>query len=322
MRSHRSFRIYTWGVLLVNIVVILWGAYVRATGSGAGCGSHWPLCNGEVIPRPERVETLIEFIHRGSSGVAFLGVTFLAIWAWRTSPRNQSIRFWAALSFIFIIIEALVGAGLVLFGLVAGNDSVARAVTIAIHLLNTFLLLASLALTAWLASGNNPPVMIRSDPKTWLVLIGLSGMIALGMSGAVTALGDTLFPASSLVDGLRQDVAPTANILVRLRVIHPAIAILVSTYLFLFSGSTISRSDDHRIQRLGRLLQSIILVQIMAGFVNLLLLAPVWMQIVHLLLSDALWITLVLFSANILQPEPEDAMDAERQRSPIFSESS
>lgn len=319
MNSHRAFRKYAWGVLLFNIGVILWGAYVRATGSGAGCGSHWPLCNGEVIPRPERLETLIEFIHRGSSGVAFLGVAFLAVWAWRLSPPNQGIRFWATLSFAFIITEALVGAGLVLFGLVGENESVARAITIAIHLLNTFLLLACLTLTAWLSSGYNPPALLRNDPKIWLVLIGLSGMIALGMSGAVTALGDTLFPANSLVNGLRQDIAPTANVLIRLRVVHPAIAILVCTYLFLFSGSMISKRDDLLIQRFGRLLQSLILVQLMAGFINLVLLAPVWMQILHLLLSDVLWITLVLFSATLLQPDQAVAEDAERKRTSIFT---
>jgi heme A synthase len=319
MNSHRTFRIYAWGVLLFNIGVILWGAYVRATGSGAGCGSHWPLCNSEVIPRPERLETLIEFIHRGSSGVAFLGVAFLAVWAWRLSPPNQGIRFWATLSFAFIITEALVGAGLVLFGLVGENESVARAITIAIHLLNTFLLLACLTLTAWLSSGYNPPALLRNDPKIWLVLIGLSGMIALGMSGAVTALGDTLFPANSLVNGLRQDIAPTANVLIRLRVVHPAIAILVCTYLFLFSGSMISKRDDLLIQRFGRLLQSLILVQLMAGFINLVLLAPVWMQILHLLLSDVLWITLVLFSATLLQPDQAVAEDAERKRTSIFT---
>jgi heme A synthase len=265
------------------------------------------------------LETLIEFIHRGSSGVAFLGVAFLAVWAWRLSPPNQGIRFWATLSFAFIITEALVGAGLVLFGLVGENESVARAITIAIHLLNTFLLLACLTLTAWLSSGYNPPALLRNDPKIWLVLIGLSGMIALGMSGAVTALGDTLFPANSLVNGLRQDIAPTANVLIRLRVVHPAIAILVCTYLFLFSGSMISKRDDLLIQRFGRLLQSLILVQLMAGFINLVLLAPVWMQILHLLLSDVLWITLVLFSATLLQPDQAVAEDAERKRTSIFT---
>ncbi len=49
--SQAWFSRYAWGVLLWNVLVALWGAYVRATGSGAGCGSHWPTCNGEILPR-------------------------------------------------------------------------------------------------------------------------------------------------------------------------------------------------------------------------------------------------------------------------------
>jgi len=320
MQSHHTFRNYAWGVLLVIIGVILWGAFVRATGSGAGCGSHWPLCNGEVIPRPERIETLIEFIHRGSSGLAFLGVAILSVWAWRLTPTNIALRSWSALSLAFMVSEALVGAGLVLFGLVAENDSITRAVIIAIHLFNTFLLLASLTMTAWLASGYEPPVWLRRDPKTWLILIGVLGLIILGMSGAVTALGDTLFPASSLVEGFRQDISSTASALIRLRVFHPVIAGLVCSYLFIFTGWLVSKSDEVLVQRFGRLLQIFILVQITAGFINLILLAPVWMQILHLLLADAVWIIWILLSANVLQPEKLATQDTDRMKQAVYYE--
>jgi heme A synthase len=94
--------------------VILWGAFVRATGSGAGCGSHWPLCNGELVPRAPQVETVIEFIHRATSGLAFLLVLGLFVLAWRVYPKGDLVRRAAALSFLFIVTEALVGAGLVL----------------------------------------------------------------------------------------------------------------------------------------------------------------------------------------------------------------
>jgi len=50
-----------WGVLAYSILVILWGAYVRISFSGDGCGDHWPLCHGEVIPTAPSVKTLIEF---------------------------------------------------------------------------------------------------------------------------------------------------------------------------------------------------------------------------------------------------------------------
>ena len=119
---------YAWFVLIYNIFVILWGAYVRATGSGAGCGSHWPTCNGEIIPRADEVETLIEFTHRLTSGLAFLLVLGMLIWALRAYPKGHRVRKASGAAMIFIISESLVGAGLVLFEWVAGNISASRVI--------------------------------------------------------------------------------------------------------------------------------------------------------------------------------------------------
>src|SRR5947209_11898521 len=157
VRKSSRFAAFAWGVVAYNLTVILWGAYVRASGSGAGCGNHWPLCNGEVIPRAERIQTLIEFIHRVTSGLTVILILTLAIWAFLTFPKKHPARKGAALSLIFIVTEALIGAGLVLFELVAQNASLARAMFISVHLVNTFLLLAFLTLTAWWASGFEPP---------------------------------------------------------------------------------------------------------------------------------------------------------------------
>ena len=147
---------FAWGTLLLNIFVILWGAFVRATGSGAGCGSHWPSCNGEVIPWSAQTETLIEFTHRITSGLALIAVVILLVWAMRSYPKGHVVRLGAKLSLGFLVLEALLGAGLVLFELVAYNDSGTRAVVGALHLVNTFLLLSVLTLTAWWASGGQP----------------------------------------------------------------------------------------------------------------------------------------------------------------------
>ena len=135
-----KFAKYVWFVLVFNLLVIMWGAYVRATSSGAGCGSHWPLCNGIILPRSEQIETMIEFVHRLSSGTAFLLVVGMLIWAWRIYPPGNVVRKAAVFSMVFMITEALVGAGLVLFDLVADNVSTARAFTISVHLVNTFIL--------------------------------------------------------------------------------------------------------------------------------------------------------------------------------------
>ncbi len=298
-----KFAKYVWFVLAFNLVVIMWGAYVRATGSGAGCGSHWPLCNGVVLPRSEQIETMIEFVHRLSSGTAFFLVVGMLIWAWRVYPRGNIVRKAAVFSMVFMITEALVGAGLVLFELVADNVSSARAFSISVHLVNTFLLLACLSLTGWWASGGKPVVIRKEDAKVWLLGVGFIGVLILGMSGALTALGDTLFPVNSLEEGLRQDFSSAGHFLIRLRILHPTIAILVSAYLFIVINWVLVKVKIHESKLLGRLIILFLLLQLLAGFINVILLAPVWMQMVHLLLSDMVWIALVLFAAASFSQE-------------------
>lgn len=293
-----KFARYTWGVLVYNIMVILFGAFVRATGSGAGCGAHWPLCNGVVIPRPERIETLIEFTHRVTSGLVLVLAVVLVVWAWRLYQKGSLIRWSSALVLFFTITEALVGAGLVLFGWVADDDSIARAISMMVHLVNTFLLVGSLAVTAWWVSHEEPAQVKLSGVPAILFLVGFLAMLILGASGAVTALGDTLFPASSLLEGIQQEFSDTAHYLLRLRVFHPAIAVSVGVYLYL--ATTWIRWKHERndaylfIEPLTRLLHGLFLVQIILGVVNVALLAPVWMQIVHLLVTNLIWIVFIL----------------------------
>lgn len=297
---------YSWGILGYTLLVILWGAYVRITGSGAGCGSHWPLCGGDVVPRSPQIETIIEFTHRMTSGLAGILVLVLVIWAFRKYASGHPVRTGAVLSLVFMVTESLLGAGLVKFELVADNDSIARALTISAHLVNTFLLIAAMTLTAWWASGGKR-VRIRGRGKTaWLLGIGLLGTLILGASGAVTALGDTLFPAGSLQEALRQDISPTAHILIRLRLFHPAIAIVVGGYLVAITQLFDTFKDDPATYRIGQLLTGIVVVQLVAGAVNVALLAPVWMQLVHLFLADAMWIALVLLSASALAQPVEE----------------
>jgi heme A synthase len=205
MRVDRRYAYFAWGVLGYSILVILWGAFVRATGSGAGCGSHWPLCNGVVVPRATQAETMIEFAHRLTSGLSVVLIALLIVWGWRLSRPGHPVRKTLIASGVFIILEALIGAWLVLAGLTADNDSVGRAISMALHLINTFLLLAALAFTAWWASGGE---RIRLAGRGWLLagwLMGLVAVIIVGMSGAVTALGDTLFPSASINEGFRAD---------------------------------------------------------------------------------------------------------------------
>lgn len=288
---------YAWLVLAYNLGVVAWGAYVRATGSGAGCGSHWPLCNGEVVPRAAAVETLVEFSHRATSGLALISVVVLVFWARRVSQPGHPVRTGALLSLAFMIAEALLGAGLVLFGLVADNASGIRAFVVSAHLLNTFLLLASMSLTVWWASGGGR-LLPNAHQGTVRLAVGALAILLVSCSGAVTALGDTLFPSASLRDALAADLSPTAHLLIRLRTIHPALAVGMALYLV----PSVWRFAVRRPLgfRMAHVLVSLLIVQLALGFLNVLLLAPVWLQLVHLAIADAIWIGYVLLAADVL----------------------
>ncbi len=143
-----ALRRFSWGVLVYFIAVILWGSLVRATGSGAGCGNHWPLCNGTVIQHSPRVDTMIEFTHRITSGISFFSAVGLLVWIFTGTVRGHLARAAAVASVGFTLIEAMLGALLVKLGLTAQSQSPLRAPYLALHLANTLLLLAALTLTA------------------------------------------------------------------------------------------------------------------------------------------------------------------------------
>ena len=299
----KNFTRFAWAVLAYNLGVVLWGAYVRATGSGAGCGNHWPLCNGSVTPHSPSAATIIEFTHRVTSGLDLVLVALLVVWAFRRYPRRHPARLGATLSALFLVTEALIGAALVLLEHVAKNASVSRAYSLSTHLINTLTLLACLTLTAWWSTERpSTSVPLRRRRAVWMAVVSLASVAVLGVSGAIAALGDTLFPASSLAAGLAQDLDPAANIFLRLRLLHPVIAAAVAAWLLIYAVSSASSRPD-----LGGRAWSLIALlaaQIAAGGLNLLLLAPVWTQMVHLLLADLLWITLVLLSATTLKFRP------------------
>ena len=292
--ASQGFVRYAWGTLAYTVVVILWGAFVRATGSGAGCANNWPLCNGEVIPRPERVETLIEFAHRATSGIAFLLVVGLAVWAFRRFARGHRVRWTSGLGVALMITESLIGAGLVLFELVADNASIARAYWMAGHLLNTFLLLATLALTAWWST-HDAPLRIRQT-GIWAMGLGIAlvAMVLVSISGAVTALGDTLYRLGGT------EPSATAELLMSLRAIHPILAIGTSIVVLLIVMTTAQARASTTTQPLSRWIAAGLIGQLGLGALNVALSAPVWMQLIHLLVADLIWIGLIVFAATAL----------------------
>jgi heme A synthase len=285
--AHPRFARFAWGVLAYNVAVILWGALVRATGSGAGCGGHWPLCNGDVLPDVSKIGTVIELTHRVMSGVALVLVAAMFVWAWKAFAPGHPARRWATGSLVFILTEALLGASLVLLGHVARNESVGRVYSLGLHLVNTFLLLASLALAARAAT--------RKIGKFSLALSWpLIALVLVAIAGAITALGDTLFPAHTLAEGVRNDFSSTASFLIRLRIIHPILALAAGVVIALIAIPEFKR----RRTPLAGWLLALFLAQVAAGAASILLQAPLPLQLLHLLIADCLWIGLVLFTAE------------------------
>lgn len=314
--SPRESRFRTWALssLGFTLLVILWGALVRATGSGAGCGSHWPTCNGEVLPKAPATATLIEFTHRITSGLALVIVVFVAVLAFRTYARGHYARVTAGWSVFFMLTEALVGAGLVLFEKVAGDTSIARGYWMAAHLINTFLLVAAMTLTVWAADRDDRPSRAADRRTIFLVLSALLAMLVMGVTGAIAALGDTLFPAATLREGIAQDLAHDAHPFVQLRVLHPFVAVAGALHLLVLA-STFLRAGDARVKKPAQALAGFVVMQVLVGVVNLLLAAPTGLQLLHLLIADLTWIALVLLAASATA-RPSEVGEAKPRSAP------
>jgi heme A synthase len=311
--SRERFPTFAWATLAITLVVILWGAYVRASGSGAGCGSHWPSCNGDIVPRAPSVQTVVEFTHRATSGLSAILVLVELIWAFVALPPRHPARRGAVLSMVFMVNEAALGAALVLFKYVADDRSVGRATSTSLHLVNTFLLVAALTCTAYWASSSAersraPRLSGQGLPGTWLVF-GAFGLLFTGVSGAVTALGDTLFVSSSLARGLADDFSPTAHFLQQLRVVHPIAATLTAVFV-LYARWAIAAGRGAEAARFSRLLAVVVVGQLLLGVVNFLLQAPVALQIVHLLVADLVWVLFVLLGAAALSTGASERLEA------------
>jgi heme a synthase len=293
-------RRFAWAVVVYNVLVIVWGAVVRATGSGAGCGDHWPLCNGQVLPLNPRVATVIEFTHRMMSGATLVLIVVLAIWVFRGTAQKHLARSFAIAGLLLTLNEALLGALLVKLGLTATSTSPLRPPMLALHLSNTLLLLGALALTAHFLGRRSAMVRgtVRFEHKA-PAMIGLLAAMVIGVTGSLAALGDTLFPSTSLRSALAADFSSSAEWLVRLRILHPASAIVAGAFILwlLWRAVFAARDDSHR--KLGLWLAGLLGFQFLLGGLDVLLRAPVWMQVLHLAGADAFWCVLVVLAAAV-----------------------
>jgi len=299
---------FSWGVLAYFIAVILWGAVTRATGAGNGCGNHWPLCNGTVMQPSASINTIIEVTHRITSGISLFALVALLVWTFRATTRGHLARPAAVAAMVFVVIEAILGAFLVKLGLTAQSQSPLRAPYLALHFTNTLLLMAALTFTAHMLGRTRG--FMRGEIKLVApagAIAGILMVLVVGVTGSLAALGDTLFPASSLGTALTQDFEAKSSWLVRWRWIHPAVAVLACVFLIWIlvraaRGSSLGHAQwDNR--KLSALVLVLLIAQYILGVMDVTLLAPVWLQIVHLLGADLLWAALVVLTARLtLQP--------------------
>lgn len=302
-RTVSKLPLLAWLTLAYNVLVIVWGAVVRATGSGAGCGSHWPKCDGAVVPAFQSLAQKIEYSHRLTSGLSlvFVGalvfVCFRESRDWEPAPR-RFLRRASLWSLGFVLMEALIGAAIVLLDLVAHNASLRRAVSGGLHLVNTFLLVGALTLVAFGSRrGTVTGKVERKISVVALVSIGALFLWPIGASGAIAALGDTLFPSSTLAAGFAADLSPTASVLLKLRALHPFFAILCGFGIFVLARK-VKASNLPSVARSGWVVQGLVLAQWAVGILNMVLLAPLLMQLSHLVLADALVVALTWMGAS------------------------
>jgi cytochrome c oxidase assembly protein subunit 15 len=290
-------RLYSIFTFIFTFFVIIWGALVRATHSGAGCGKHWPLCNGEVVPLGAEIETIIEFTHRTTSGLSFVFVLILFFLSRKIFSVRSLTRVSANYALFFMLIEVAIGASLVLFGWVKDNSSGIRAFMVAFHLINSFLLMGSLA--AHTLSLYKKRTILLKKPflltNTIFSRCLLIAFLITGSAGAITALGDTLFPPESLRGDFYNYLSPTNHFLVQLRIIHPILAIVISLFILLYGirmSETRGRMDNF-IPLLAYGVILLTLLQWIVGPLTILLLAPLPLQLTHLGVSLLLWTMLV-----------------------------
>lgn len=293
---------------IATVLVVLLGAVVRITGSGAGCGQHWPTCNGEVVHLPRRVETWIELSHRTTSGLDFLGVVALTWLALKLRPsRPARLATFAAMG--LMLVEVALGAGLVLMNLVGSNRSVDRVIVMPAHLVTTSLLIGALAAASYFSDDarlSRTRALSAAAERglkqalVWAVAAGAL-LLVVSMTGAITALGDTVYPVQGqgALEHLKNDQAAGAHLLGKLRVVHPLLALLGVGGLWVAAGKAREASDDGAVQRLGLGLYLGGALALAVGTGNILLGAPGYLQVLHLGMACALWLTVVVLSAML-----------------------
>lgn len=289
--TRSQFQKFALYLLLYTVLVILWGAWVRISHSGDGCGDTWPLCHGQLIPEAERGKTWVEYGHRLMSGIYGLVVIYFWWVSRKIFAKGNFARKAAFATLFFTVTEALLGAKLVLFQLVTTNDTPYRAFVMALHQLNSFMLTGAVALAFAAALTNEEQKKPSVISKKYYAIPWL--IVFIGITGAWASLSNSLFPTDNLWEGLVADFSSSSHFLIRLRVLHPIIALLGGGSLALFFWIKGQTAENHQAQKSSLQLFAVITGALIFGIATLLLHAPVWMKIVHLAIAHTVWVFLL-----------------------------
>ncbi len=301
VRKSPAFTKFAWGVVGYNLLVILWGVFLRASKSGDGCGTQWLTCHGEVIPSAPAFKTVIEFSHRVTSLIAGILVIILVGLAFRIFNSNSRVRLFAVAALIFIILEGLIGAGLVLTGNTAENWTPTRPLWMGAHLINTFTLIAVLTMTAWFSTREGFVGFALKKSHLMIFFTSLFAIFLMGMSGSLAALSNLFFSSASIAEGIAQDFDKESPLIVQLRISHPIISVLSAVGLTM---SAIWLESQRTGNRWTRVLIWMLLIQIVTGVMTIFTGAPIAMQVLHLLLADITWIAFILMWAEFKWGKP------------------
>ena len=276
--------------LFLSIVSILAGAFVRATGSGDGCGATWPTCKGRIIPALTDTSELIEFSHRSVSGL-LLVVTLIIFSKTRKFQKGSLVKSVTNYLTFFVIFEAIIGAIIVLFEWVGLNSSLPRIVAVPIHLVNTFGLLGCYAILYKIIEDDLKE--IKSIFNKNFILISLLFLLS-GATGSITALADVLFPSASFIEGFLEDFDKTSEALTRLRILHPIISSALSVVLYVYS-TRINKKYGVNV----KLLKTFVIVAVLLGVFNVMSNIVLPLSILHLAIADFLWISYIYVSIDL-----------------------
>jgi len=256
-------------------LLIVLGAVVRITGSGMGCGDHWPLCHGHLFPPLNDIGTVIEWSHRLVAALVSVLVVGLAAYArWGSgipglAPGVSRVPRAPVVALGLLVLQIALGAITVKLELPPW--------TVILHLGTAMVLLATLLVAA------RDSVGAQHAAPLHLPLLGLAFVTVL--FGALTAnLGAaaacTGFP---LCNG---EIWPSAGGLASIHWVHRLLAYALFAYVVWWA---------FRSRRRGAWgVVAVVFLQVVVGAATVLLGLPPGLQAAHVAVGAAVWAGLVL----------------------------